>query len=117
MRYILGLCAVLAIGNSAWTSEMGTIAGEPGYQTPAATATSSVTQATGTPTATAASPAGVYQAATAQPATTTASPRRPRCLREHTPWGLSQSQPTRHPWRTRCIPPMGIRRIRPIPIR
>ena len=37
MRYILGLCAVLAVANSAWTSEMGNIAGEPGYQTPAAT--------------------------------------------------------------------------------
>ena len=48
MRYILGLCVVLAVGNPAWTSEMGTIAGEPGYQTPAATVTSAVTQATGT---------------------------------------------------------------------
>ena len=89
MRYILGLCAVLAIGNLAWTSEMGSVAGEPGYQTPASTvtstvtqttgtptlpATSPVTQATGTPTLPATSPASAYQAATAQPATTTTSP-------------------------------------------
>ena len=72
MRYILGLCAVLAMGNSAWTSEMG--AGEPGYQTPASTVTSPVTQATGTPTLPATSPASAYQAATAQPAATTTSP-------------------------------------------
>ena len=25
MRHILGLCAVLAMGNPAWTSEMGSI--------------------------------------------------------------------------------------------
>ena len=49
MRYILGLCVVLAVGNPAWTSEMSSVAGEPEYQTPAATVTSAVTQATGTP--------------------------------------------------------------------
>ena len=74
MRYILGLCVVLAVGNSAWTSEMSRIAGEPEYQTPAATVTSSVTQSTGTPALPTTSPAGAYQTATAQPATTTMSP-------------------------------------------
>ena len=71
MRYILGLCAVLAMGNPAWTSEMGSVTGEPGYQTPASTVTSAVTQATGTPTLPATSPASAYQAAPAQ--------RRPPC--------------------------------------
>ena len=28
MRYILGLCAVLAMGNPAWTSEVGGATGE-----------------------------------------------------------------------------------------
>jgi len=74
MRYILGLCVVLAVGNSAWTSEMNSIAGEPEYQTPAATVTSSVTQPTGTAVLPATSPAGAYQTATSQPATTTMSP-------------------------------------------
>ena len=74
MRCILGLCAVLAVGNSAWTSEMSSIAGEPQYQTPAATVTSSVTQATGTTAYPVTSPAGAYQTAISQPATTTMSP-------------------------------------------
>jgi hypothetical protein len=74
MRYILGLCVVLAVGNSARTSEMGNIAGEPEYQTPAATVTSAVTQATGTTAFPVTSPAGAYQTATSQPATTTMSP-------------------------------------------
>ena len=74
MRCILGLCVVLAVGNSAWTSEMSNIAGEPEYQTPAATVTSSVTQTTGTTAASTTSPAGAYQTATSQPATTTMSP-------------------------------------------
>src|ERR1700733_915742 len=74
MRYILGLCAVLAVANSAWTSEMGNIAGEPGYQTPAATVNSAVTQATGTPTVTTTSPVNAYQTVTGQPAATTMSP-------------------------------------------
>ena len=74
MRCILGLCVVLAVGNSAWTSEMGRIAGEPEYQTPAATVTSAVTQATGTTGFPVTSPAGAYQTATSQPATTTMSP-------------------------------------------
>ena len=74
MRYILGLCVVLAVGNSAWTSEMSSIAGEPEYQTPAATVTSAVNQATGTTAFPVTSPAGAYQTATSQPATTTMSP-------------------------------------------
>jgi hypothetical protein len=74
MRCILGLCVVLAVGNSAWTSEMSNVAGEPQYQTPAATVTSSVTQTTGTTAFPATSPAGAYQTATSQPATTTMSP-------------------------------------------
>jgi hypothetical protein len=74
MRCILGLCVVLAVGTSAWTSEMSSIAGEPQYQTPAATVTSSVTQATGTTAYPVTSPAGAYQTATSQPATTTMSP-------------------------------------------
>jgi hypothetical protein len=74
MRYILGLCVVLAIGNSALTSEMNNVAGESEYQAPAATLTSPLTQATGVPTLPATSPVGAYQAATAQPATTTMSP-------------------------------------------
>ena len=74
MRYILGLCVVLAVGNSAWTSEKSTIAGEPAYQTPAATVTSAVNQATGTTAFPVTSPAGAYQTATSQPATTTMSP-------------------------------------------
>jgi hypothetical protein len=74
MRYILGVCVVLAVGNLAWTSEVSSIAGGPEYQTPAAAVTSSLTQTTGTPALPATTPAGVYQAATAQPATTTMSP-------------------------------------------
>ena len=74
MRCILGLCVVLAVGNSAWTSEMSRIAGEPEYQTPAATVTSPVTQSTVTPALPAMSPAGAYQTATGQPATTSMSP-------------------------------------------
>ena len=74
MRCILGLCVVLAVGNSAWTSEMSNIAGEPEYQTPAATVTSAVTQATGTTAFPVTSPAGAYQTATSQPATTTMAP-------------------------------------------
>ena len=74
MRCILRLCVVLAVGTSAWTSEMSSIAGEPQYQTPAATVTSSVTQATGTTAYPVTSPAGAYQTATSQPATTTMSP-------------------------------------------
>lgn len=74
MRYILGLCVVLAVGNSAWTSEMSRIAGDSEYQTPAANVTSSVTQTTGTTALPVTSPAGAYQTATSQPATTTMSP-------------------------------------------
>ena len=74
MRYILGFCVVLAIANPAWTLETSSVAGEPEYQTPAATVTSSVTQTTGTAALPATTPAGVYQAATAQPGTTAMSP-------------------------------------------
>jgi hypothetical protein len=74
MRYILGLCVVLAVANLAWTSEVSVIAGGAQYQTPAATVTSSVTQTTENAALRAMSPANAYQPATSQPAATTMSP-------------------------------------------
>ena len=75
MRYILGLCVVLAVGNSAWTSEMSSIAGEPRVSDARGDRDVFRDPSDGNSTASpATSPAGAYQTATMQPATTTMSP-------------------------------------------
>ena len=61
MRYTLGLCAVLAAANPAWTAE---------YQAPAATAPR-VTTTPVSPTLSNTSATGAYQTATGQPSTPT----------------------------------------------
>ena len=71
MRYFLGLCAVLALANPAWTSETSGISGDPQNPAPTATATAPVTTTTGNPLSPAMTTAGAYQTATAQPATPT----------------------------------------------
>ena len=75
MRCILGLCAVVAIGSSAWVAEMGSIARGAEFQTPGATTAIPVIQPPAIPTVPAASPAAVlYQGTTAQPAATPTLP-------------------------------------------
>ena len=75
MRCILGLCAVVAIGSSAWVAEMGGIARGAEYQTPGAATGAPVIQPPAIPTVPAASPAAVmYQGTTAQPAATSTMP-------------------------------------------